>query len=132
VQFTVVTDAARPPDQAFEIVAALRNSAHGADLGAVVGAPTRRPWTSGDAAVRDRLVPIPAILAVLAVLFVLLRAVVAPLILVAVTVLSGAGRAGPGRLGQRASGRLPGAATARHCSRSCSWSHSASTTPSSW
>ena len=89
VQFTVVTDAAPATDQAFEIVAALRNSAHGADPGAVVGGADAQALDIRDAAVRDRLVLIPAILAVvLAVLFVLLRAVVAPLILVAVTVLS--------------------------------------------
>ena len=89
VQLTVVTDAAPATDEAFETVAALRNSVHEADPTAVVGGTDAQALDIRDAAVRDRLVLIPAILAVvLAVLFVLLRAVVAPLILVAVTVLS--------------------------------------------
>jgi len=89
VQLTVVTDAAPATDEAFETVAALRDSAHAADPTAVVGGSDAQALDIRDAAVRDRLVLIPAILAVvLAVLFVLLRAVVAPLILVAVTVLS--------------------------------------------
>ncbi len=89
VQLTVVTDAAPATDEAFETVAALRNSVHEADPTAVVGGTDAQALDIRDAAMRDRLVLIPAILAVvLAVLFVLLRAVVAPLILVAVTVLS--------------------------------------------
>ncbi|HNM86268.1 MAG TPA: MMPL family transporter, partial [Mycobacterium sp.] len=89
VQFSVVTDAAPATDQAFEVVAALRDSVHGADPSAVVGGADAQAMDTRDAAVRDRLVLIPAILAVvLAVLFVLLRSVVAPLILVTVTVLS--------------------------------------------
>ncbi len=89
VQFSVVTDAAPATDQAFEIVAALRDSVHSADPSAVVGGADAQALDTRDAAVRDRLVLIPAILAmVLAVLLVLLRSVVAPLILVAVTVLS--------------------------------------------
>ena len=89
VQFSVVTNAAPATDGAFETVVALRNSVHGVDASAVVGGSDAQALDTRDAAVRDRLVLIPAILAVvLAVLFVLLRAVVAPLILVAVTVLS--------------------------------------------
>ena len=88
-QWSVVTDAAPATGKAFETIAALRNSVHNADPGAVVGGADAQALDSRDAAVRDRLVLIPAILAVvLAVLFVLLRSVPAPLILVSVTVLS--------------------------------------------
>ena len=74
--------------QAFEIVAALRDSVHTADPFGLVGGRTPRRSTSRDAAVEDRLVLIPAILAVVfIVLYVLLRAAVAPLVLVAVIVL---------------------------------------------
>ncbi len=97
VQFSVVTDAAPATDQAFEIVAALRDSIHNADPSAVVGGADAQALDTRDAAVRDRLVLIPAILAVvLAVLLVLLRSVVAPLILVAVTVLSALAALGMG------------------------------------
>ena len=89
VQWAVVTDAAPATGQAFETVEALRDSVRSADPGAVVGGADAQALDARDAAVRDRFLLIPAILAVvLAVLLLLLRAVVAPLVLVAVTVLS--------------------------------------------
>jgi RND superfamily putative drug exporter len=88
-QWSVVTDAAPVTDAAFDVVDALRDSVRQIDPGAVVGGADARALDIADTAVRDRTVLVPAILAVvLAVLFVLLRAVVAPLVLVAVTVLS--------------------------------------------
>ena len=85
----MVTDAAPATGQAFETVEALRDSVRSADPGAVVGGADAQALDARDAAVRDRFLLIPAILAVvLAVLLLLLRAVVAPLVLVAVTVLS--------------------------------------------
>lgn len=88
-RWSVVFDAAPATDQAFDTVAALRDSVQSVDSGALVGGSDAQALDARDAAVRDRLVIIPAILAVvLAVLLVLLRAVVAPVLLVAVTVLS--------------------------------------------
>ena len=60
-----------------------------ADSAALVGGSDAKALDIRDAATRDRMVVIPAILAVvLMVLYVLLRAVVAPLVLTAATVLS--------------------------------------------
>ncbi len=88
-QWSVVIDAAPASDRSFEIVTALRDSVHAADPDALVGGSDAQALDVRDAAARDRLVIIPAILAVvLAVLFVLLRALPAPPLLVAVTVLS--------------------------------------------
>ncbi|MEB3063183.1 MMPL family transporter [[Mycobacterium] zoologicum] len=83
-KWSVVLDAAPATDQAFTIVAALRDS-----TGALVGGADAQALDVRDGAVRDRRVLIPLILlVVLAVLFVLLRAAVAPPVLVAATVLS--------------------------------------------
>ncbi|MGU3501413.1 MMPL family transporter [Mycobacterium sp. C31M] len=88
-QWSVVLGAAPASDEAFETVDALRSSVHAASPDALVGGSDAKARDSATAAQRDRMVVIPAILAVvLAVLFVLLRSVLAPLILVAVTVLS--------------------------------------------
>jgi len=88
-QWSVVVDAVPASEQAFDIVAALRDSVHHADPTALVGGSDAQALDTRDAARHDRLVIIPAILAVvLAVLFGLLRAVLAPLLLVGVTVLS--------------------------------------------
>ena len=88
-RWSVVIDAAPASDEAFNTIAGLRNSVHGADAGALVGGSDAKALDVRDAAARDRLVVIPAILAVvLVVLYVLLRAVLAPPVLVAATVLS--------------------------------------------
>jgi RND superfamily putative drug exporter len=82
---------AAPPssEQAFKTVAALRDSVKNADSTAMVGGLDAQALDARDGAVRDRRVIIPAILAVvLIVLCVLLRAAVAPVVLVAVLVLS--------------------------------------------
>lgn len=88
-QWSVVLEAAPASDEAFETVDVLRSSVHAASPDALVGGSDAKARDSAAAAQRDRMVVIPAILVVvLAVLFVLLRSVLAPLILVAVTVLS--------------------------------------------
>ncbi|WP_304118553.1 MMPL family transporter [Mycolicibacterium bacteremicum] len=88
-QWSVVLEAAPASDQAFETVDALRSSVHAVSPDALVGGSDAKARDSAAAAQRDRMVVIPAILAVvLVVLFVLLRSVLAPLILVSVTVLS--------------------------------------------
>ncbi|RDH74746.1 MMPL family transporter [Mycolicibacterium moriokaense] len=88
-QWSVVLSAEPASDAAFRTVDALRDSVHSADSGALVGGPDAQARDASAAASRDRVVIIPAILAVvLVVLYVLLRSALAPLILVAVTVLS--------------------------------------------
>ncbi|WP_099023170.1 MMPL family transporter [Mycolicibacterium palauense] len=88
-QWSVVVEGDPASAEAFDTVGALRGSVHRADPNALVGGSDAQALDVRDAARHDRLVIIPAILAVvLAVLFVLLRAVVAPLLLVSVTVLS--------------------------------------------
>ena len=88
-QWSVVLSAAPASDEAFRTIDALRDSVHAVDSGALVGGSDAQARDASAAAARDRLVIIPAILAVvLIVLYVLLRSALAPLILVAVTVLS--------------------------------------------
>ncbi|WP_102141229.1 MMPL family transporter [Mycobacterium hubeiense] len=88
-QFSVVLDAEPASDDAFETVDALRDSVHDVDPAALVGGSDAQARDAAAAAQRDRTVLIPAILAVvLVVLYVLLRSALAPLLLVAVTVLS--------------------------------------------
>ena len=88
-KFQVVIDAAPASEASFDTVVALRNSVRGADPGALVGGTDAQALDARNTAIRDRWVVIPAILiVVLAVLYVLLRAVLAPLVLVAATALS--------------------------------------------
>lgn len=88
-QWSVVIDAEPASDRAFETIDALRDSVQAVDEDALVGGSDATARDASAAAGRDRLVVIPAILVVvLAVLYVLLRSALAPLILVAVTVLS--------------------------------------------
>ena len=88
-QWSVVLDATPASDAAFATVAALRDSVHKADPGALVGGSDATALDTKNTAVRDRWVVIPAILiVVLAVLYVLLRAALTPLVLVATTTLS--------------------------------------------
>jgi RND superfamily putative drug exporter len=88
-QWKVIVDAPPGSADAFKTVAALRDSVKKADQTALVGGSDAQALDARDAAVRDRQVIIPAILAVvLIVLYVLLRAALAPLVLVAVMVLS--------------------------------------------
>jgi len=88
-QWQVVINAAPASQSAFDTIAALRDSVHKADPGALVGGSDAQALDARNAAIHDRWVVIPAILiVVLAVLFILLRAVVAPVVLVAATVLS--------------------------------------------
>ncbi|MGV0746172.1 MMPL family transporter [Mycolicibacterium sp. XJ870] len=88
-QWSVILKAEPASDGAFETIDALRDSVHAVDASAVVGGSDAQARDAASAAQRDRLVVIPAILAVvLAVLYILLRSALAPLLLVAVTVLS--------------------------------------------
>ncbi|HTM83450.1 MAG TPA: MMPL family transporter, partial [Mycobacterium sp.] len=88
-QWSVVLEAEPASEDAFEAIDALRDSVHAADSAAVVGGADAQARDAASAARHDRLVVIPAVLAVvLAVLYLLLRSALAPLVLVAVTVLS--------------------------------------------
>ncbi|MBB3605006.1 RND superfamily putative drug exporter [Mycolicibacterium sp. BK556] len=88
-QWQVVVEGEPASPAAFDTVAALRDSVHHVDPAALVGGSDAQAMDARDGAVRDRWVVIPAILiVVLAVLYALLRAALAPLVLVAATVLS--------------------------------------------
>ncbi|WP_174565440.1 MMPL family transporter [Rhodococcoides yunnanense] len=95
-QWSVVTDSAPASDGAFTAVESMR-AGLGDIQGALVGGSDAQALDISDAAARDRLVVVPAILVVvLAVLMVLLRALVAPLVLVGTTVLSALAALGVG------------------------------------
>ncbi|MCB0949599.1 MAG: MMPL family transporter [Mycobacterium sp.] len=88
-QWSVVLDAAPASEEAFETIDALRDSVHQVDPEGLVGGSDAKARDAASAAGHDRAVVVPAILAVvLVVLYVLLRSALAPLVLVAVTVLS--------------------------------------------
>ncbi|MHA7651402.1 MMPL family transporter [Mycobacterium sp. ML4] len=87
-KWSVVTDAAPSSPQAFTTIAALRHSTQNVTREALVGGPDAQALDVRDAAAHDRLLLIPAILAViLLVLFVLLRSALAPPTLLAATIL---------------------------------------------
>lgn len=88
-QWSVVLNSEPASDEAFKTIDALRDSVHAVDSDALVGGSDAKARDASAAATRDQFVIIPAILiVVLTVLYVLLRSALAPLILVAVTVLS--------------------------------------------
>lgn len=88
-RWSVVLAAAPASDEAFETIDALRDSVHEVDPDGLVGGSDAKARDAATAAGHDRAVVVPAILVVvLLVLYVLLRSALAPLILVAVTVLS--------------------------------------------
>jgi len=96
-QWSVVLTAAPASPEAFKTIDALRDSVRQRDAGAVVGGPDAQARDAAAAAQHDRKIVIPAILlVVLAVLYVLLRSALAPLLLVAVTVLSALAALGVG------------------------------------
>ncbi len=96
-KWSVVIDAAPSSDRAFEIVATLRNSTKEVTADALVGGADAQALDVGDAAAHDRLVLIPAILAVImAVLYALLRSALAPPTLLAATILGALGALGVG------------------------------------
>lgn len=88
-KWSVVINAAPSTKAAFNTIAALRDSLRSADPASLVGGADAQAFDVRAAAGRDRGVLIPAILVVvLVVLCVLLRAALAPPVLVAATVLS--------------------------------------------
>jgi RND superfamily putative drug exporter len=96
-QWDVVLGAPPASQDAFKTIAALRDSVKKADPAALIGGSDAQALDARDAAVRDRQVLVPAILAVvLIVLYLLLRAALAPVVLVAVMVLSAVSALGLG------------------------------------
>ncbi len=88
-QWQVVLDAGPATPEAFTTVDALRDSVRKADPQGLVGGTDAQALDTKRTAVRDQKVIIPAILiVVLAVLYLLLRAALAPLVLIGVTALS--------------------------------------------
>jgi RND superfamily putative drug exporter len=86
--WSVVMDAPPASDQAFKIIAALRHSMTNVSPGALVGGPDAQALDVRNAATHDRMLLIPAILAViLVVLYALLRSALAPPTLLAATIL---------------------------------------------
>lgn len=96
-KWSVVIDAPPSSDRAFGIVAALRDSTRAADPGALVGGADAQALDVRDAAAHDRVLLIPAILAViLVVLYALLRSALAPPTLLAATILGALAALGMG------------------------------------
>ena len=88
-QWQVVLNAAPATPEAFDTVDALRDSVRTADPQGLVGGTDAQALDTKRTAERDQLVIIPAILVVvLAVLYLLLRAALAPLVLIGTTALS--------------------------------------------
>jgi putative drug exporter of the RND superfamily len=87
-KWSVVIDAPPSSERAFSTIAALRNSIGSVDSGALVGGTDAQALDIRDAATHDRILLIPAILAViLVVLYALLRSALAPPTLLAATIL---------------------------------------------
>ncbi|WP_210086760.1 MMPL family transporter [Mycobacterium sp. OAE908] len=96
-QWDVIVAAAPASPDAFKTIAALRESVRTVEPTTLVGGSDAQALDARDAALRDRRVLIPAILAVvLIVLYALLRAALAPLVLVAVMALSALSALGVG------------------------------------
>ena len=96
-KWSVVIDAPPSSAQAFKTIEALRDSTTAVAPDALVGGPDALGLDNREAARRDRLVLIPAILAViLVVLYVLLRSALAPPTLLAATILGALAALGMG------------------------------------
>jgi RND superfamily putative drug exporter len=96
-EWTVVTNSAPASADAFKTIAALRYSINRADPTAVVGGADAQALDVRDGAARDRLLLIPAILAVIViVLYVLLRSALAPPTLLAASILGALAALGSG------------------------------------
>jgi len=88
-RWSVILNSEPASADAFKTIDALRDSTHAIDPSVLVGGSDAQARDAAAAASRDRLVIVPLILVVvLIVLYVLLRSALAPLVLVAVTVLS--------------------------------------------
>ncbi|OMC26541.1 hypothetical protein A5739_19785 [Mycobacterium colombiense] len=96
-KWSIVIDAPPSSQRAFDIVAALRDSTRAVDPHALVGGADAQALDIRDAATHDRVLLIPAILAViLIVLYMLLRSALAPPTLLAATILGALAALGMG------------------------------------
>ena len=119
-------------DESVDVVPRLRDAARSADASALVGGPTAEEADTRAAARRDASLIVPlTLLAILAILIALLRALVAPVYLVATVVLSFAATLGLSLLAFQYVFDAPGSDPACPRSSSSSPSRSASTTTSS-
>lgn len=97
VRLMVVGDAEPGSPESLQLVRDVRDAAHAASDSALVGGPAGAALDARDANVRDFLVIAPLVLLItLAVLLVLLRALVAPLVLLLVNALSATAAIGAG------------------------------------
>ncbi|MFD4960449.1 MMPL family transporter [Microbacterium sp. NPDC058389] len=97
VRLLVVGDAEPGSPESLQLVRDVRDAAHAASGSALVGGPAGQALDARDANVRDFLVIAPLVLLVtLAVLILLLRALVAPLVLLLVNALSATAAIGAG------------------------------------
>ncbi|GAB3942855.1 hypothetical protein GCM10027614_30630 [Micromonospora vulcania] len=133
VQLEATLADAPDSDRAERAIRDLRVAVHRVpDADAVVGGFTAINVDTSDAAERDQNVIIPVVLVVIAVILaLLLRALLAPLLLIATVLLSFAATLGLCALLFRHVFDFPGWTRRSRCSRSSSWSRSASTTTSS-
>lgn len=97
-RFRVILDADPSSDEAFSIIDALRSSVHAVDgAQALVGGADAQALDAERATTRDQVVVIPIILGVVfVVLLILLRALLAPVMLIGATILSAFAATGAG------------------------------------
>ena len=132
-RFTVTLDADPYSEEGYAAVATLRDELRAAtDGAALVGGPTAEEADLRAATRRDTNLLVPLVLAVVfVILLVLLRAVVAPVLLMATVVLSYLAALGASLVLFELFADFPERIRAFRSSRSSSWSRSASTTTSS-
>ena len=118
--------------EAFDLVDPIREAAHGVERRPLVGGPTAIEFDVRDAAGWDSIVIPPIILIVVFLILIgLLRAVVAPLVLIGTVILSFLAALGVGYFFFDSSSTSPARTRRYRSSPSSSWSRSGSTTTSS-
>ena len=119
--------------EGFDLVPGIRDAARGAAGEAVlVGGPTAQEYDLRQSTARDNVLIVPiALVVVFLILVALLRAVVAPLVLIGTVIASYFAALGVGRFSSSTSSTSPASIRACPCSPSYSWSRWASTTTSS-
>lgn len=99
VSYTVIADAAPATPDSYDQVRALREATKEADSSALVGGQTAETLDTRDGTTRDTKIALPVILGIVFVLLVIiLRALLAPVLLLAATTLSALAALGAGAL----------------------------------
>lgn len=99
VSYTVVADAEPATPESYDQVRALREATKDVDSSALVGGQTAETLDTRDGTIRDTKIALPLILAIVFVLLVIiLRALLAPIVLLAATTLSAMAALGAGAL----------------------------------